>query len=247
MLTESKYVENYFIKIRSDADIHGCIDSPLNQSVTLNCNISGHTTISWYKNGELLDINSEGTTFNQTTGGLIIRREDACELLGVYQCFASNEIDTVHVSTRVLPFGKEISTNMNELLECFTTGWPNLPGRPELVSYIAHTNGFRLKVKLHNPDYLGGLDEDDILYDVYMNDAVGYSDAPQYINTFNSSLDTVDIDLTSKVRIIGVQSLSNTYYLTVQLVIRDKDLAGIIALPTGSPMLVINVLCDLVG
>ena len=108
LLTENNYVENHFITIRSDADIHGCISSPVNQSVTLTCKAVGQQEISWYKNGELLDLNSEGTTFNQTTGDLVIRREDACDLLGVYQCFASNEIDTVHVSTRVLPFGKEI-------------------------------------------------------------------------------------------------------------------------------------------
>ena len=100
--------ENHFIYIRSDADVTGCINSTVNQSVTLNCKASGYLSINWYKNGELLDIDSEGITFNQTTGDLIIRRGDPCELLGVYQCFASNEIDTVHVSTRVLPFGEEL-------------------------------------------------------------------------------------------------------------------------------------------
>ena len=99
--------ENHFIKIRSDADVFGCRGSPVNQSITINCNISGHREISWYKNGELLDLNSEEIKFNQTSGDLVIRREDACDLLGVYQCFASNDIDTVHVSTRVLPFGKK--------------------------------------------------------------------------------------------------------------------------------------------
>ena len=79
----------------------------MNQFVTLKCNVSSPATIRWYKNGELLDLDSEGMTYNQTTGDLIIRREDACELLGVYQCFASNEIDTVHVSTRVLPLGEK--------------------------------------------------------------------------------------------------------------------------------------------
>ena len=98
--------ENHFIKIRSDADVFGCRESPVNQSITINCNISGHREISWYKNGKLLDLNSEEIKFNQTSGDLVIRREDACDLLGVYQCFASNDIDTVHVSTRVLPFGK---------------------------------------------------------------------------------------------------------------------------------------------
>ena len=99
-------MENHLIEIRHDADVNGCRGSLQNQSVTMNCNASGYTVISWYKNGELLDLTGEGTVFNQTSGDLVIRREDACELLGVYQCFASNDIDTVHVSTRVLPFGK---------------------------------------------------------------------------------------------------------------------------------------------
>ena len=101
--------ENHFIKIRSNADSTGCRHSQMNQSVALNCKATGYLSIDWYKNGELLDVDSEGTTFNQTTGDLIIRREDPCELLGVYQCFVSNEIDTVQVSTRVLPFGEESS------------------------------------------------------------------------------------------------------------------------------------------
>ena len=102
------YAENHFITIRSDADVYGCRESPVNQSVTLNCKATGHSVINWYKNGEVLDLNDEEIVFNQTTGDLTIRREDACELLGIYQCFASNEIDTVHVSTRVLPLGKNV-------------------------------------------------------------------------------------------------------------------------------------------
>ena len=102
-------MENHYITIKSDTDIYSCRGSPKNQSVTIRCTTSGAAMIRWYKNGELLDVDSEGTTFNQTTGELIIRKEDPCELLGVYQCFVSNEIDTVQVSTRVLPFGEEPS------------------------------------------------------------------------------------------------------------------------------------------
>ena len=105
LLTEDDYAENHFIIIRSD--VNGCRGSPVNQSVTLNCKANDHLKVRWYKNGELLDLDSEGIIFNQTTGDLIIRREDACELLGVYQCFASNENDTVHMSTRVLPLGEK--------------------------------------------------------------------------------------------------------------------------------------------
>ena len=98
-------LETHFITIKTNP-IGSCRGSPVNQSITLTCKADGHQEISWYKNGELLDLNSEEITFNQTSGDLVIRREDACNLLGVYQCFASNDIDTVHVSTRVLPFGK---------------------------------------------------------------------------------------------------------------------------------------------
>ena len=109
LLQTDDIVENHFITIKHDA-LNGC-NSSVNQSVTLNCKASGYLSINWYKNGELLDIDSEGITFNQTTGDLMIRRKDPCELLGVYQCFVSNEIDTVHVSTRVLPFGEQSSPN----------------------------------------------------------------------------------------------------------------------------------------
>ena len=98
-------LETYFITIKTNP-VDSCRGSPVNQSITLTCKADGHREISWYKNGELLDLNSEEIMFNQTSGDLVIRREDACDLLGVYQCFASNDIDTVHVSTRVLPFGK---------------------------------------------------------------------------------------------------------------------------------------------
>ena len=117
-LSTDLYQDTQFIIIKTNP-IGSCSGSPANQSVMINCNISGHTAVSWYKNGELLDLNSEGTMFNQTTGDLVIRREDACELLGVYQCFASNEIDTVHVSTRVLPLGKESLLIVTVLLDCF--------------------------------------------------------------------------------------------------------------------------------
>ena len=109
LLSEGAGLKDHFIKIRSDADVNGCRESLVNQSVTLNCKATGHSVINWYKNGEVLDLNDEEIVFNQTTGDLTIRREDACELLGIYQCFASNEIDTVAASTmRVLPFGEEM-------------------------------------------------------------------------------------------------------------------------------------------
>ena len=85
-----------------------------------------------------------------------------------------------------------------------------------------------------------------VVYDVYLMDS-GTAGGPRYINTFNSSLDTVDINLGSKIRVFGIDSIRSVYYLTVQLVTIDKDLLGFAALPTGSPLLYINVICDLVG
>ena len=101
-------IENHFIKVSHMGENDGCNASPANQSVTMKCMKSDHMSVTWYKNGEVLDLSSEGTMYNRMSGELVIRREDACELLGIYQCFASNDIDTVHVSTRVLPLGKEI-------------------------------------------------------------------------------------------------------------------------------------------
>ena len=117
-LSTDLYRETHFITIKNNP-VGSCRGSPANQSVMLNCKANNYQEISWYKNGKLLDLNNEGTTFNQTTGDLVIRREDACDLLGVYQCFTSNEIDTVHVSTRVLPFGKEVSLYCDCIIKVF--------------------------------------------------------------------------------------------------------------------------------
>ena len=80
-----------------------------------------------------------------------------------------------------------------------------------------------------------------------MGDSGGYSGLYYYIKTVHSSKDTVTIDLTSKVRINGLNSIQNVYYLIVQLVINNRSLGGIVSLPAGSPTLTINVMCDLVG
>ena len=61
----------------------------------------------WYKNGQLLDVNSSDIVFNQISSSWTITKNNPCDLLGVYQCFVSNEVGTVHVSTRVLPLGEE--------------------------------------------------------------------------------------------------------------------------------------------
>ena len=72
-------------------------------------------------------------------------------------------------------------------------------------------------------------------------------DELRYIKTVNSSSDLITISLTSEVRIYEIDSLRNVFYLTAQQIIMDKNLLGIAISLTESPVLVIDVLCDLVG
>ena len=139
-----------------------------------------------------------------------------------------------------------------ELLECINTGWPNRPGRPELVS---HNNRFTIEVKLHQPEYLGGLTADDGLqYHVYLayagtslDSEDTFGDRDFHERTDASSTSTIiTIDLT-EISIIGLNSLSNKYLITVIIVPTNRTLIRIAALPERSPPLQINTLCDLVG
>ena len=130
-----------------------------------------------------------------------------------------------------------------ELLECINTGWPNHPGRLELVSYITRTNRFELTIRLHGPDYLGGLKEDELEYDVYLGDA-GRRAGQKLYETIDGLTDTFIVVLTSKGHIY---SLSNEHHFAVQLVIKNESLHGIATQPSGSPILFINPLCDLIG
>ena len=77
------------------------------QSISLYCNGTDYQEMIWYKNGQLLDVNSTDIVYNQTTSSWTLTKNNPCDLLGVYQCFVSNEVGTVHVSTRVLPLGEE--------------------------------------------------------------------------------------------------------------------------------------------
>ena len=113
------------------------------------------------------------------------------------------------------------------------------------MSYITNTNGFTLNVKLHDPQYLGGLDKNGILYDLYVGDS-GSANSPRYMQTVNSS-NNITVDLTSKILINGLYSIKNLFYLSVQLIIKDENLAGIASLPPGSPTLTIELMCDLFG
>ena len=105
LLLNMDYVDNQFVRIKSNQ--FGCPTEVVNQSVSLHCNATGYQEMIWYKNGQLLDVNSTDIVFNQTTSSWTITKNNPCDLLGVYQCFVSNEVGTVHVSTRVLPLGEE--------------------------------------------------------------------------------------------------------------------------------------------
>ena len=99
------YTDIQFVRIKSNQ--LGCLDEVDNQSISLQCNATGYQEMIWYKNGQLLDVNSTDIVYNQTTSSWTITKSNPCDLLGVYQCFVSNEVGTAHVSTRVLPLGEE--------------------------------------------------------------------------------------------------------------------------------------------
>ena len=106
MLTEKPQLLLYsdydqFVRIKSNQ--LGCPIEVDSQSISLYCNATGYQEMTWYKNGQLLNINSTDIVYYQTT----TTKNNPCDLLGVYQCFVSNEVGTVHISTRVLPLGEE--------------------------------------------------------------------------------------------------------------------------------------------
>jgi len=105
-LLGTDYVGTQFVRIKSNH--FGCPVEADYQSISLNCNATGYQEMIWYKNGKLLNVNrSKDIVFNQTTSSWTITKNNPCDLLGVYQCFVSNEVGTVHVSTRILPLGEE--------------------------------------------------------------------------------------------------------------------------------------------
>ena len=121
-------------------------------------------------------------------------------------------------------------------------GWPNHPGRPKLLSHNSFTNGFKLVVKLYSPDYLGGIVPDQLMCDVYIADSLNYSILAA--NVVTNAI--VNVELPSKVLLYG--GALNTYFLYVQLKVgADLPLSTIFALPTGSPVLLIRIDCDLIG
>jgi len=107
-----------------------------------------------------------------------------------------------------------------------------------------------LLVKLHPPDYLGGLTEEQWQYDIYLAGSVlGLDRAFQ--DTALPSNSNISITLDTNIQLLGgVGSLLNTYYVTTQLALKydpTLSLFDINALPKGSPFLRVRTFCELSG
>ena len=132
----------------------------------------------------------------------------------------------------------------------FYTGWTNHPGRPKLLYSKAESDGFELLFELFHPNYLAGVDRNFLAYDIYFGRAktLGSRDYIKNIRATNTS-DTIitNYSLTSTVRITELEELAHYYFMSVQLVIVNKKLSGLAALPRSSPILQLNPYCDHVG
>jgi len=127
-------------------------------------------------------------------------------------------------------------------------GWPNYPGRPELIAHSSFSDGFKLVIKLHSPDYLGGITPDQLMCDVYIANVLNHSsDVIQAKNVVTNT--TVNIELHPKALINkGINSVLNMYYLYVQLTAgADPSQSTTFAPPRRSPVLELMTDCDLIG
>ena len=90
---------------------NNCDQSPHNQTVTLQCQVTGYPSpiISWYLNGELVNFTDYNVTDDDENNTWIIQGGDPCRLIGYWQCFATNEAGIVHNEIRVLPYGQLIN------------------------------------------------------------------------------------------------------------------------------------------
>jgi len=97
---------------------NNCDQSPHNQTVTLQCQVTGYPSpnISWYLNGELVNFTDYNVTDDVENNTQIIQGGDPCRLIGYWQCFATNEAGIVHNEIRVLPYGKLHNMHYHNML-----------------------------------------------------------------------------------------------------------------------------------
>jgi len=98
-----------YLLIKPDGD-NNYDQSPHNQTLTLQCQVTGHPSpvINWYHNGELVNFTDyfDNTTIIVKNNTWTLQGGDPSNLIGYWQCFATNNVGTVHSTTRVLPFGE---------------------------------------------------------------------------------------------------------------------------------------------
>ena len=96
-------------------------------------------------------------------------------MIGYWQCFATNEVGTVHNDIRVLPYGMNLySCSVIATLVCsdiVLIGWSTLPRSLALKAISVVQNNDReasasYKISWEPPSYLGGLNLTDIKYNV---------------------------------------------------------------------------------
>ena len=131
-------------------------------------------------------------------------------------------------------------------------GWPNYPGRLELLSHEGFSRNFNLSLKLHPSDYIAGLSEDDIFYNIYLTSTQTTEGSLVAHNVYSSNR-TFTTKLESNNIFFGVNSIFNYFYLFAEMnVALSHDANGhlqseLLALPHGSPLLSIKHYCELVG
>jgi len=131
-------------------------------------------------------------------------------------------------------------------------GWPNLPGRLELLSHKGFSRNFILSLKLHPSDYIAGLSEDDIFYNIYLTSTRIPEDSLVAHNVYSSNF-TFIAKLESNNVFFGVNSVFNYFHLFAEMnVALSHDANGhmqskLLALPHGSPLLSIRHYCELIG
>ena len=96
-------------------------------------------------------------------------------MIGYWQCFATNEVGTVHNDIRVLPYGMNLySCSVIATLVCSDItliGWSTLPRSLALKAFsVIQSNdkeaSASYRISWEPPSYLGGLNLTDIKYNV---------------------------------------------------------------------------------